>query len=158
MNKKYLKFKDVLSKISGLSTPVGGLEWRPSKSELARAKSTVNFLEDRRVLYNPAELEMPHHCITSVIEIRHFLTQEIDGLSDKSQLKLNLKIMRAACRKFLDSSPQPDDTRYTSHSSWVFYSNLGELRGVFGLCLREIVLSCELDVEQELASIIPAEN
>lgn len=158
MDKKYLKFKDLLSKITGLSTPIGGLEWQPSKSELATAKSIVNFLEDRRVLYNPAELEMPHHCIASVIEIRHFLTQEIDGLRDRSQLKRNLKIMRAACRKFLDSSPEPDRTHYVSHSSWVFYSNLGELRGVFGACLREIVLSCALDVEQELASIIPMEN
>ena len=157
MNKKYLKFKDILSKITGLSTPIGGLEWQPSKSELTTAKSVVNFLEDRRVLYNPTELEMPHHCIASVIEIRHYLTQQIDGLNDRSQLRRNLKIMRAACRKFLDVSPEPDG-HYNSYSSWVFYSNLGELRGVFGLCLREIVLACELDVEQELASIIPTDN
>lgn len=157
MNKKYMQFKDILSKISGLSTPLGGLEWQPTKSEMARAKSVINFLEDRRVLYNPTELEMPHHCIASVIEIRHFLTQEIDGLNDKSRLKLNLKIMRAACRRFLDSSPEPDGY-HNSYSSWVFYSNLGELRGVFGLCLREIVLMCKLDVERDLASIIPAED
>jgi len=158
MKKTYLKFKDILSRTTGLSTPVAGLSWQPSKSELARAKSVVNFLEDRRVLYNPTELEVPHHCIASVSEIRHFLTQEIDGLGGQSQLKQNLKIMRAACRKFLDSSPEPDNTRYVSYSIWVFYSNLGELRGIIGSCLREIVLSCALDVEQELASIIPTEG
>ncbi|SRR6266702_4661946 len=158
MNKKYLQFKDILSKVTGVSTPIAGLGWQPTKSELARAKSVVNFLEDRRVLYNPTELEVPHHCVASIIEIRHFLTQEMDGLNDKSQLRVNLKLMRAACRKFLDGSPEPDNTHYTSYSGWVFYSNLGELRGTFGLCLREIVLSCELDVEEGLAGIIPAED
>lgn len=155
---KYLQFKDLLSKINGISTPLVGLNWQPTKSELARARSVVNFLEDKRVLYNPTLLEVPHHCISSIIEIRHFLTQELDGLNDDSQLKLNLKIMRSACRKFLDNTPEPVDARYSGYSSWVFYSNLGELRGVFGFCLRDIVLACKLDVEEELASIIPTED
>lgn len=158
MHKTYLQFKDLYSKITSISTPLVGIGWQPSKSELATAKSVINFLEDKRVLYNPTELEVPHHCTASIIEIRRFLAQAIDGLSDKSQLRLNLKIMRTACRKFLDSSPEPDDTSYTSYSAWVYYSNLGELRGVFGLCLREIVLSCKLNVEQELASILPSED
>lgn len=158
MNKKYLHFKDLLSRINGISTPLVGLNWQPSKSELARAKSVVNFLEDRRVLYNPTELEMPDHCIDSVIEIRRRLTQELDGLSYKSQLRLKLKIMRAACRKFLDDTPDHVDLHYGGYSAWVFYSNIGELRGIFGLCLRDIVLACRLDVEQGLASIIPTED
>lgn len=88
----------------------------------------------------------------------HFLTSEIDGLKDQSNLKLNLKIMRAACRRFLDSSPEPVNRFPNSYDSWVFYSNLGELRGVFGLCLREIVLNFELAVENDLAMIMPAED
>jgi hypothetical protein len=155
---KKLKFKDLLSRFEGVSTPLAGLQWQTSKSELARAKSVINFLEDRRVLYNPTELEMPDHCISSIIEIRHYLTQEIDGLSDKSQLKLTLKTMRAACRKFLDSSPTPHDGHYPGYSTWVFYSNLGWLRGVFGSSLKEIVLACELEVEEDLASIIPGQT
>jgi hypothetical protein len=154
----YLKFKDIVSRVSGVSTKIGGIQWQPAKSELATTKSIVNFLEDRRVLYNPAELEMPHHCVSSIIEIRHFLTSEIDGLKDGSRLKLNLKIMRAACRRFLDSSSLPDGRYHNSYTDWVFFSNLGELRGVFGLCLREIVLACQIDVESNLASIIPNED
>lgn len=155
---KILRFKDILSKISGVSTAIAGVQWQTSKSELACAKSVINYLEDRRVLYNPTELEMPHHCLNSVNEIMHFLTSEIDGLKDQSNLKLNLKIMRAACRRFLDSSPEPVNRFPNSYDSWVFYSNLGELRGVFGLCLREIVLNFELAVENDLAMIMPAED
>lgn len=155
---KVLRFKDILSKISGVSTPIAGVQWQTNKSELARAKSVVNYLEDRRVLYNPTELEMPDRCLSSVNDIRHFLTSEIDGLKDKSSLKLNLKIMRAACRRFLDSSPEPINRYPRSYDSWVFYSNLGELRGVFGVCLREIVLNFELAVESDLAAIIPVED
>lgn len=155
---KILKFKDIASKISGVSTPLVGIQWQTTKNELARAKSVINYLEDKRVLYNPTELEIPRHCISSVNDIRHFLTPEIDGLKDTSNLKLNLKVMRAMCRRFLDSSPEPMNRYPNSYDSWVFYSNLGELRGVFGLCLRDIVLNFELAVEDDLASIIPIED
>lgn len=47
---------------------------------------------------------------------------------------------------------------YASVDAWVFCSGLGELRGVFGLCLRDIVLACKNDLESELASIIPSED
>lgn len=37
----------------------------------------IAFLEDRRVLYAPDELEVPSHCVHSVLEIRHFLSGEL---------------------------------------------------------------------------------
>ncbi len=37
----------------------------------------IAFLEDRRVLYVPDELEVPSHCVQSVIEIRRCLTEEL---------------------------------------------------------------------------------
>ncbi len=160
MNKKsLLKFKDVASQITGFSTPIFGISWNPPKTEKAIAKSIVNFLEDKRVLYNPTELEMPDHCIASVTEIRHFLTEKADGLGDKSELLTNIKIMRSACRKFLDSNQTlRGDLRFfhISYNSWVFNSALGEMRGTFGICLSQIILSFGLDIEKDLATILPA--
>jgi hypothetical protein len=160
MNKKsILKFRDVASQITGFSTPIFGISWNPSKTEKAIAKSLINFLEDKRVLYNPTELEMPHHCIDSVIEIRHFLTEKSDSLDEKSELLANIKTMRSACRKFLDSSQTLHrglGFSHNSHDSWVFYSALGEMRGTFGICLSQIVISFGLDIEKDLAAILPA--
>src|SRR5437868_4133219 len=102
--KPRLLFQEIASKITGFSTPVFGIQWTPPSKERDIAKSVVSFLEDRRVLYNPTELELPHHCISSVIEIRRFLTEKMDDLGQNCELAKNLKTMRAACRKFLDTA------------------------------------------------------
>lgn len=161
MNKKsILKFKDIVSQITGFSTPIFGISWTPPKTESNVAKSVINFLEDKRVLYNPTELEVPHHCVASVIEIRHFLTKKTDDLESKSQLLVNLKTMRAACRKFLDSSQtltlcNGGSFSRNSYDSWVFFSAFGEMRGAFGFCLSQMIISYGLDIEKDLATILP---
>ena len=146
------------SQITSFSTPIFGISWNPSKTEKAIAKSVINFLEDKRVLYNPTELEIPDHCITSVIEIRHFLIEKANDLDTKSELLANIKTMRSACRKFLDLSQTLNrglGFSHNSYDSWIFFSALGEMRGTFGLILSQIILSYGLDVEKDLASILP---
>src|SRR5579859_663151 len=93
--KPMLLFKEIASKITGFSTPVFGISWEPPKEDRETAKSVVNFLEDRRVLYNPTELEVPHHCVSSVLEIRQFLTEKMDSLDQNSELTKNLRTMRS---------------------------------------------------------------
>jgi hypothetical protein len=157
--KSRLLFSQIASKITGFTTPVFGISWEPPKNEQVIAKSVVTFLEDRRVLYNPTELELPHHCISSVLEIRHFLTEKMTELDQNSELVKNLRTMRSACRKFLDSAQRLDRGLSFSHKSydaWVFYSSLGEMRGIFGFCLPQILLSYGLDIEKDLATILPA--
>lgn len=62
----------------------------------------IAFLEDRRVLYDPCQMEVPDHCVRSVIEIHHCLTEELGKLEGGSELAASLRSMRAACRKFLE--------------------------------------------------------
>ena len=134
-----MKAKEVLRPLTGISTPVFGVSWQPPKSEVAVAARVLNFLADRRVLYNPSELEMPEHCVTSVIEIRHFLTDELGELGAKSDLAATLRAMRAACRKFLDTTQGRDDMpgwrggAPWGYAAWVIETALGEMRGVFGV-------------------------
>lgn len=70
--------------------------------------------------------------------------------------------MRAACRKFL-STVEADDRRIIQfgaerghYASWVFNGAVGELRGVFGVHVARIAAAHGLDVEDDLASILPA--
>lgn len=44
-------------------------------------------------------MEVPSHCVHSVIEIRHRLSDELDKLEGSSELAASL---RAACHKFLE--------------------------------------------------------
>lgn len=157
--KTILKFKDYGSKLTGISTPFGGVSWQPSQTERAVAASVVTFLEDRRVLYKVEEAEVPDHCIASVIEIRHFLSGKLSDLDPKNELAKNLSMMRSSCRKFMDKTQELQIgkiLRPNDYNSWFFCAALGEMRGVFGFCLAQIVLAFGLDIEKELASILPS--
>ena len=50
----------------------------------------------------------------------------------------------------------PHVTHNGHYASWAFYSALGEMRGTFGVHLARIATQFRLDVEDELATIIPA--
>lgn len=70
--------------------------------------------------------------------------------------------MRAACRKCL-ATVEADDRRiieFGAHSnhyaSWIFNGAIGELRDVFGIHIAALAASHGLDVEGDLASILPA--
>jgi len=157
-----MRFSEIANRLTGISTPIGGLSWQPAELELSAARRVVTFLEDRTVLYSPSELEVPSHCVDSVLQIRRFLTSEIGKLGTKSELAAGLRAMRAACRKFLDSVGGEDSNvvrharEHGHYASWKFYSALGEMRGVFGIHLARIATSFQIDIENGLASILPA--
>jgi hypothetical protein len=121
----------------------------------------IAFLEDRRVLYEPSEMEVPSHCIHSVIQIRHRFSDELGKLDSGSELAASLRAMRAACRKFLErvGTDGRDGIHHANgwgFHSWTFGSALGELRGTFGVHVARIAAAFKLDVEDRLASILPA--
>lgn len=44
-----MTFKEIASKITGVSFPVFGVSWNPGKPDIKIAQEVINFLEDRRV-------------------------------------------------------------------------------------------------------------
>jgi hypothetical protein len=157
-----VKFSKIANRLTGISTPLVGVSWQPTDLEVSAARRVIAFLEDRRVLYAPDELEVPDHCVRSVLEIRHFLSDELGKHDSGSGLADSLRAMRAACRKFLDrvGTDGREVTLYANHhghwASWTFYSALGEMRGTFGVHLAKIAAEFKLDVEDRLAEILPA--
>lgn len=156
-----MKPKDILARLTGISLPVFGVSWNPSPTSTSIAKRVIAYLEDRRVLYTPCEAEVPQHCVTSVIEIRHFLTDVIVGLGSEPELDASLRAMRGACRAFLDRVGQ-DDRRIITfgahpghYASWEFNDALGQMRGVFGVHVALIATRFNVGVEDGLAKILP---
>ena len=80
-----MKFKEVIGRITGFSVPIFGVSWNPPQPDVTAARKVLVFLEDRRVLYNPYNIESEDQCIYSVTEIRKFLTEIIGGLGDESE-------------------------------------------------------------------------
>lgn len=155
-----MNFKEVANRITGISCPFFGVSWNPPESERKIAKRVITYLEDRRVLYSPYEIEVPMHCVDSVIEIRRNLTNELGSITKDSEIEKSLRALRAACRKFLAKVGNSKDPRYLRQpfgniDSWIFISGLGELRGVFGIHIAKIAVSYGIDIEKDLASIIP---
>lgn len=156
-----MKFREIVSRVTGFSVPIFGMQWNPPEAECAVARRVISFLEDRRVLYLPSEMEVPHQCVESVLRIREFLTAELGALDSGREIALCLRAMRAACRKFLASVDNEDrriiqfGAEHGHYASWIFNGAVGELRGVFGIHIARLAASHGLDVEDELASILP---
>lgn len=129
MNKLKLTYLELKSRLTGFSIPIFGISWQPDGSEIKIAKKVIVDFEDRRVLYSPYELEMPSHCINSILEIRKLLTEELGKVSQSKELYSDLQQLRTTCRKFLDTIQpiQKDVDSYQSFSTvsgWIFLSAL----------------------------------
>lgn len=58
------------------------------------------FLEPRRVLYSAYDYESVCPCITSVTDIKNYLTSELQNIDEQSELNAYVRSMRNACNKF----------------------------------------------------------
>jgi thymidylate kinase len=102
---------------------------------LAERKSSGR--ENRRVLYDPYEVEIAHKCISSVQEIRFHL-QEVIGDFDTAELRNPLRGIQASCRQFLTDIQAIEgrwsqvDIQRGGTASWLFNQALGELRACVG--------------------------
>jgi hypothetical protein len=157
-----MNYKEVLNRITGFSVPIFGISWNPPTAEIEVARRVLAFLEDRRVLYNPYHIEIEHECVQSVLEIRRFLTGIIGNLQPDSILAAHLRATRTACRAFLDDT-NPNGRRihrpsWSGHSESEFFTALGELRATIGFRIAAIVVMHGLEVEKQLASILPPDQ
>lgn len=155
-----MRFSEIINRLTGISCPVFGLSWNPVDTERSIARRIIVFLEPRRVLYSAYEYESVCPCITSVTEIKIILLPELQQIDENSELNSYIRAMRNACNKFLSKCPDRKDFRCHACQSgnidnWIFTSAVGELRGVFGVMVGQIAKSYGLDVEDDLAQIIP---
>ena len=146
-----IKFKQIANALTGVSTPVFGLSWTPPETDRRLARELIAFLEDRRALYNPYDIEVERHVVESILQIREALTRFLQSLTDDSDISEHIRAMRAACRKFMNEA---HDNRLPN---WEFFTKLGQLRGVFGIHVAQLSAKYGIDVEEELASILPIE-
>jgi len=157
MRQTRLKFSELTTRLTGFSTPVFGMSWTPPVNECNVAKRLVVFLEDRRVLFADYCMEYGPWVDQSVLEIRKELTELLSACPESQTLGGAIRAMRAACRKFLDTSNTAARGRFhfLEPERW---QALGELRAVIGLHLARLCLAYGIDLEPQLASILPAQD
>jgi hypothetical protein len=172
-----IESQSLASRLSGLSILGFGASWKAPESEREVVRSVLTALEDKRVLYEDYDFEIRTHVHQSLINIRAVLTDGIARTSDKSPAAQAFRIMRAACREFLSQPhsdplfgrtvrrmviPPPGDPSPIVEKPFInnednFFAALGKLRGIFGQQIADIAYLYRIDLEEQLASILPSE-
>lgn len=148
------KFSELASRLTGISIPVFGVSWQPPAPERKTVRNLLIFLEDRRALYTPFAFEMEHQVTASVLEIRTMLTAAIQSLPETSEAIPRIRAMRIACREYLDKSNEPNNFDWRHQG---FLAHLGRLRTIFGFHIAQLAVIYGIDIEGELAKILPPE-
>lgn len=164
-----MRFTEIAARLNGISTPFGGVSWVPPVVDVEVARSVIVFLEPRRVLFGTFSNEVPDQCVLSVLDIRNELTRVLQQGGIADELAGPVRLMRGYCTRFLDrvgateaTVPMEDrDRQLFRHAHWGmhdywFGEALGELRAGIGLQAGIIAARYKIDVEDELAGMIPA--
>ncbi len=166
-----MRFKELASRITGFSVPIFGLQWTPPTPDVVVARKVVTFAEGRRVLFSSYTNEVPDECVTSVVEIRDFLTDTLMHGGINEGLEGRIRLMRRYCITFLaavgaiaheapPNAPRPrlfSDGRWRMHD-YDFGQALGQLRAGLGLQVALNAASYGLDLEDELAAVLPLQD
>jgi hypothetical protein len=151
-----MHFNEILSRITGVSVPIFGIQWQPVAPQVKVARDLMREFEDKRVLYRPGQTEGGDHCVSSVLDMRQSLTTAMQQVDADSPLYKQLQKIRRVCRDFCDvvGSPKFNAAPYPVQRS-VLNRELTKLRQVAGSAIGAIAIAYGLDVEDELASVIP---
>jgi hypothetical protein len=146
-----ISFRDLASRITGISMPIFGVSWNPPESERAIVRETFVFLEDRRVLYNDFALEVDAEVAQSIMMVRSELTAALKRLPPLSEATASLKAIRAACREYLDSNTRGKARRLG------FSGALARFRTIVGIHVAYLAVKYGIDIDGDLSRVIPPE-
>lgn len=152
---------EAMRRVTGISTPLGGLSWAdPGPSDAETVRRFIIFLEDRRALYIPFDLEVVSHVESSIRQIREESTKTLQMLPLKAFAVIPIRVIREACRRFHDQENEAFrffDHRWGLHEgSPGFFTALGALRATVGQQVALLAAHYDIDIEGDLASALPS--
>lgn len=129
--------------LNGISTYFGGISWDNTMTSKEMFTRLLLYLESKRILVNPASLELKEWCIESVLEIKQQLvtiTQEVKLKKFDAERIRNLII---ACNCYLDKVTPMDLPRiiYKKGDRWEdlsFDHAMRDFRKSFDTEIKEI--------------------
>ena len=134
---------------SGFS-PLSGDFLKENSSEKQIVQDLFINLEDKRVLYAPAEIEHFPYVIESLLDLRKQLNKTRSKVEKSSKLDKRIKTMLSACRQFMTEN-QPEANLAPAE----FNFSLGVLRKAFGIHLSQIENEYNVQVDGDLRLYFP---
>lgn len=168
-----IRAKDMLNRITSVSSPWFGVSWNPPASDRDTVRKLLALLEDRRALFNPFPAEVEDHVSSSIQMIRAECTTTVGALSEKAPGVEHVRAIGAVCRRFLDEPyptfddimecrRDPDFERDESYGRLrqgtnpaAFFTALGELRAFIGLQIAMLSSLYHIDIHGDLVRILP---
>lgn len=114
-------------RITGIDTPFGGVSWEYTETAKHGIQELFYFLETKRVLTNPIEMEKKDWCSRSAIEIKTKIAEVLGKYHFNAETISCLRSMADACNSFLDCLdvvPNEDIIYKNSSGDWenIIYS------------------------------------
>jgi len=130
-------------KITGVSSAVGGISWDSEIEPKDRWKHLFLFLESKRILVNPAHMEIADHCIQSVLKIKDELVETTKDIDFNNKDMDSIRILIDSCNSFLDSvnSKRNSGIIYKKGNAWSDYEfdkAMKSFRGSFRDVISEV--------------------
>lgn len=161
LSRARVRSKSLLSRLGGFSFFGVGISFKAPEPDRVIVRDVITALEDKRALYVGAIWEQPQHVVQSILQIRQELTNGLKRISDGSPAKASFRTMRSACRDFLEGPAIKDgdyDRIFHDYRDWKqeeFLLGLGKLRSIFGHQLAQLGFLYGIDIEYQLAQILP---
>jgi hypothetical protein len=150
------KGRELVARLTGIQTPIGGIDWQPPLEEQNRARQVLAFLAEQRALWDPYDMAIASFVTQSIVDLRGQLRSELEDLPTHSVLQEGLRSMHAACRRFLEENQSPR-SGYGPPYEAQLHSTLGGLRTLFGIHIARIACAYDLAVNTRLEGILPPE-
>ncbi len=151
-----LKGRELVVRLTGIQTPIGGVDWQPPLEEQNQAREILTYLAEQQVLRDRYHVAIGSFVVQSIIDLRGRLRSEIENLRTNSALWEGLHVMHAVCRRFLEENQSPR-SGYGPPYEAQLHCTLGELRALFGIHIARIACAYDLEVEAHLTDILPPE-
>jgi hypothetical protein len=146
-------------RMTGFSVgPFGGTQWELKDDDQEIARRVLNLLANRRMLWRDFSLEIEEHCVQSANLAREELGKQLDNPEISSELARRVQLIQRLFRDFVDDIGPASvewDRAYRPMGTDPLSVALGRLRGLVGVQIGQLAAEYDLDVSEELATIVP---
>lgn len=148
-------------RLTGGSMPLGGAQWERKDDDREIARRVLNLFADRRMLWKDFSTEIEEHCVSSANRVREQIGVHLDNPEIGAELARRLQLLQRLFRDFVDEVGATGGDRHRRH--WSSGTDplsmaLGRLRGLVGVQVGEMAAELNLDVSEELATIVPDQS
>lgn len=146
-------------RLKSLSAFGFGASWEITNPDRDAIRAFLTYLEDRRALYVPTQLEVEGDVRWSVEDIRRRCTEVVGKLGEDSSAKPHVRAIRQACRRYMTNERHeypnlvPRGPEISHQAGWLIA--LGELRAIVGFHIGVLAAAYDIELEDELAGIVP---